>query len=228
MPGVLGLRPPRPGWCPRRRASRPLSATLAGLTGPQADASFAFSALWRERPLFVAVRPIVLYPDPALLEQAQPVERVDDDVRTLVMDLVDTMYRAPGIGLAANQIGVSRRVFVVDLSVGEEPGGLQVFINPIVSELHGCERGEEGCLSFPGVTLDIDRAEHATVEWLDLEGRRNTQTFEGLLARVILHECEHLDGRVFLHNLSPLKRELVKKQIRKRIKAGDWVEMAAQ
>jgi peptide deformylase len=176
----------------------------------------------------VAVRPIVLYPDPVLLEETQPVESIDEDVRKLVTDLVETMYRAPGIGLAANQIGVSRRVCVVDPSVGEEPGALRVFINPLVRELHGRERGEEGCLSFPGITLEIDRAEQVTVESLDLEGRQTTQTFEGLLARVILHECEHLDGRVFLHNLSPLKRELVKKQIRKRIQAGDWVEMVAQ
>ena len=176
----------------------------------------------------MAVRPIVLYPDPVLLAETRPVERVDDDVRALVVDMVDTMYRAPGIGLAANQIGVPLRVCVIDPSVGEEPGDLQVLLNPIVREGNGRERGEEGCLSFPGITLDIERAEQVTVESLDMEWRRTTQTFEGLLARVVLHECEHLDGRVFLQNLSPLKRELVKKQIRKRIKAGDWVEMASQ
>jgi len=149
---------------------------------------------------------------------------VDDAVRDLVADMLDTMYNAPGIGLAANQIGVSRRVCIVDLTVGDEEDALRVFVNPNVLRTEGGERSEEGCLSFPGITLDIDRAERATVEWLDLDGRSRTETFEGLLARVILHECEHLDGRVFLENLSALKRELVKKQIRKRIKSDDWVE----
>ena len=102
----------------------------------------------------------------------------------------------------------------------------QDFLSPEALIALGAEIADEGCLSFPGINLDIDRAERATVEWLDLDGRRRTQTFEGLLARVILHECEHLDGRVFLDNVSVLKRELVKKQIRKRIKSGDWVEAA--
>ena len=172
----------------------------------------------------MAVRPIVLYPDPLLLQRTRRVETVDDAVRDLVADIVDTMYNAPGIGLAANQIGVSRRVCVVDLTVGEEPDGLHVFVNPTVLETEGRDRGEEGCLSFPDITLEIERAERATVESLGLDGRSRTQTFEGLMARAVLHECEHLDGRVFLENVSPLKRELVKKQIRKRIKAGDWVE----
>ncbi len=174
----------------------------------------------------MAVRPIVLYPDPVLLRKTRPVERVDDAVRALVRDMVDTMYHAPGIGLAANQLGVPLRVCVVDLSVGEQPGELQVFINPVVREMEGRQRGEEGCLSFPGITLEIDRAERVTVEALDLDGRPAARTFEGLMARAVLHECEHLDGRVFLQNVSPLKRELIKKQIRKRIEAGDWVEMA--
>jgi peptide deformylase len=174
----------------------------------------------------LAVRPIVLYPDPILLRETLPVETLDDAVRDLAADMVDTMYNAPGIGLAANQIGVSQRLCIVDVTVGDEPDGLHVFVNPTVLGTQGCDRSEEGCLSFPGINLEIDRAERATVEWLDLDGQRRTQTFEGLLARVILHECEHLDGRVFLDSVSVLKRELVKKQIRKRIKSGDWVEAA--
>lgn len=172
----------------------------------------------------MAVRRIVLYPDPVLFEETRPVERVDDEVRALVADMVDTMYQAPGIGLAANQIGVSRRVCIVDLSVGEEPGGLHVFVDPRVIDHEGRQRGEEGCLSFPGITLDIERPARATVEWLDLDGKPARATFEGLMARAVLHECEHLDGRVFLQNVSSLKRELVKKEIRRRIEAGDWVE----
>jgi peptide deformylase len=176
----------------------------------------------------MAVRPIVLYPDPVLFEVTRPVERVDGEVRTLVRDMVDTMYNAPGIGLAANQVGVSLRVCIVDLSVGEDPDGLAVFINPVVRTMAGREVAEEGCLSFPDVMLDIERATEATVEALDLEGQPFVAEVEGLMARVVLHECEHLEGQTFLRNLSALKRGLVKKRIRKRIDAGDWVEAAAK
>jgi peptide deformylase len=174
----------------------------------------------------MAVRPIVLYPDPVLLRPTRPVDEVDDDVRQLVRDMADTLYAAPGIGLAANQIGDGRRVCIVDITAGEEPDQLKVLINPVITGQDGRQRGEEGCLSFPDVTLDIDRAEVTTVEALDLEGQPFTLVADGLLARVILHECEHLDGQVFLRNVSSVKRELVKRQIRKRIQAGDWVAMA--
>lgn len=176
----------------------------------------------------MAVRPIVLYPDPLLLHETRPVERVDDEVRALVEDMVETMNAAPGIGLAANQVGVGLRVCIVDLTAGEEPDALHVFVNPVVGATEGRQRGEEGCLSFPGINLEIERAEKVTVEALDLQGRKSEQTFEGLMARAVLHECEHLDGKVFLQNVSALKRELVKKEIRKRIKAGDWVEPAVR
>lgn len=170
----------------------------------------------------MAIRPIVLYPEPVLLRPTEPVEEVDDEVRELVRDLVETMYDAPGIGLAANQVGVSRRVCVVDLSAGEEPDTLHVFVNPRIVETEGRDKAEEGCLSFPDITVDVERAYKATVEALDLDGEPFVLEAEGLLARAILHECEHLDGQVFLRNVSPLKRELVKKQIKKRIKNGDW------
>ena len=171
----------------------------------------------------MALRPIVLYPDPVLLTPTERVEAIDDEIKTLVHDMVETMYAAPGIGLAANQVGVGKRVCVVDLSVGETPGDLRVFINPRVVETAGSEIAEEGCLSFPDVHIDVERPFTATVEAEDLEGRTFRVSAEGLLARAMQHEIEHLDGRVFLMNLSPLKRELLKRQIRKRIKAGDWV-----
>jgi peptide deformylase len=173
-------------------------------------------------------RPIVLYPDPVLLRPTLPVEALDDEIRDLVRDMVETMNRAPGIGLAANQVGVSRRVCIVDLSAGEEPGALHVLVNPIVKATSGSQIDEEGCLSFPDITLEVERPARATVEALDLDGRVRTLEVEGLLARAVLHECEHLDGKTFLQNVSPLKRELVKKRIRKRIKAGDWAEAAAK
>jgi len=174
----------------------------------------------------MAVRPIVLYPDPVLLEPTRPVQTVDAEIRELVRDMVETMYRAPGIGLAANQVGISSRVCVVDTSVGEEPEALLVLINPVVRETSGSQLGEEGCLSFPDITLEIERAETATVEALDLDGKSCIYEVAGLRARVVLHECEHLEGRTFLRNISSLKRELVKRRIRKRIDAGDWVETA--
>lgn len=170
----------------------------------------------------MAVRPIVLYPDPVLLRPTRPVETVDDDIRRLVHDMADTMYAAPGIGLAANQIGVDLRVFIVDLTAGEEDGQLRVFINPRVMLADGTQTGEEGCLSFPDVTLDVERADRITVEALDVDGARFEISADGLMARAMLHEIEHLDGQVFLRNISSLKREIVKRQIRKRIRAGDW------
>jgi peptide deformylase len=170
----------------------------------------------------MAVLPIVLYPDPVLLRPTLEVPEVDGEVRLLAEDMRETMYAAPGIGLAANQVGDGRRLCIVDLTAGEKPDSLLVLINPRITRQDGRERGEEGCLSFPDVTLDVDRATKITVEALDLEGTPFEMDAEGLLARVIQHECEHLDGQVFLRNVSPLKRELVKKQIRKRIRAGDW------
>jgi peptide deformylase len=171
----------------------------------------------------MAQRPIVLYPDPVLLTPTERVLQIDDEIASLVRDMVDTMHAAPGIGLAANQVGVSKRVFVVDLSVGEKDDDLHVFINPRIVEVSGSEVSEEGCLSFPDVHLDIDRPFLATVEALDLDGKTFTIAARGLLARAMQHEIEHLEGRVFLQNLSPLKRELTKRQIKKRIKAGDWI-----
>jgi len=171
----------------------------------------------------MAKRPIVLYPDPVLLTPTQRVERIDEEVRALVRDMVETMHAAPGIGLAANQVGVGKRVCVVDLSVGETASDLHVFINPEIVETSGSEVSEEGCLSFPDVHLDIERPFTATVTAQDIEGKIFTVSARGLLARAMQHEIEHLDGRVFLQNLSPLKRELLKRQIKKRIKAGDWV-----
>jgi peptide deformylase len=176
----------------------------------------------------MAVRPIVLYPVPVLLTPTRDVDHVDDGIRSLIRDLAETMYAAPGIGLAANQIGVSSRVCVVDLSAGDTPGELKVFVNPRIVEVDGKETGEEGCLSFPDITLDIDRATRIRVEAQDGDGRPFSLEADDLLARAIQHEVEHLEGRVFLQNVSPLKRELVKRQIKKRMKTGDWIATAAR
>ena len=175
----------------------------------------------------MALRPIVLYPDPVLLRPTRRVDAVTPEVRDLVRDMAETMYAAPGIGLAANQVGEEVRVCVVDLSAGEREGELRVLINPEVREVSGIDQAEEGCLSFPDINLEIERPLRAVVDALDLDGKPFTVDAEGLLARVMLHEIEHLDGQTFLRNVSSLKRELVKRQIRRRMKSGEWVAAVA-
>jgi peptide deformylase len=163
-----------------------------------------------------------------LLRPTAEVETVDDEIRRLVRDMIDTMYAAPGIGLAANQVGVALRICIVDITAGEQPESLVTFINPVVTDVAGSQIGEEGCLSFPDITLEVERNYTATVEALDPDGKPFTYSCEGLMARATLHEIEHLAGQTFLRNVSAIKRELVKRQIRKRIKFGDWVAEAAQ
>lgn len=175
----------------------------------------------------MAIRRILTYPDPVLLEPTRNVDAVDESVQELVRDMVETMYAAPGVGLAANQVGVPLRVCVVDLSVGERPEELKVLINPEILGLEGTQLGEEGCLSFPEVTLEVERPFRVVVEALDGDGRPIRIEGEDLLARALCHEIEHLDGQTFLRNVSPLKREIVKRQIRKRIKSGEWSAPAA-
>lgn len=193
------------------------------MTLPVTDGNFPISG-----DLFpLALRPIVLYPDPALLAPTRRVETIVPEIRELVRDMTETMYAAPGIGLAANQVGVGLRVCIVDLSAGEREGELRVFVNPEVREVDGVDVAEEGCLSFPDITLEVQRPLRAVVDALDLEGRPFTVEGEGLLARVMLHEIEHLDGQTFLRNVSSLKRELVKRQIRRRMKSGDWIAAIA-
>jgi len=176
----------------------------------------------------MAVLPIVVYPDPVLLRPTRRVEEVTAEIRDLVKDMVETMHAAPGVGLAANQVGAPWRLLVVDLTVGEEPDQVTVLVNPEVTATEGCQIGDEGCLSFPDITLEIERPFRAEVEGQDLDGNPVKISGEGLMARALLHEIEHLDGETFLRNVSPLKRELTKRQIRKRMKTGDWVAAAAK
>jgi len=174
----------------------------------------------------MAIRTLVLYPDPVLLRVAERVDVVDDSIRELVRDMTDTMYDAPGVGLAANQVGVSLRVCVVDITAGEEQGHLKVFINPEVIESSGSQIGEEGCLSFPDITIEVERPYAVKVRTLDLEGNETIVEAEDFMARAMLHEFEHLEGQVFLRNISSLKRQILKRKIKKRIQADDWVAMS--
>ncbi len=164
----------------------------------------------------MAVLNILVYPDPRLRARAQSVEKVDDTVRRLVDDMAETMYQAPGIGLAAIQVDVPKRVIVIDVS--EDQSDLRVFINPEIVQHTGNQEIEEGCLSVPGVYAPVTRAEAVTVRALDRDGNRFELEAHGLLAVCIQHEVDHLDGKVFVDYLSRLKQDRIKKRLRKQAK----------
>jgi peptide deformylase len=168
----------------------------------------------------MSIRPIVKYGEPVLHSKAAPVERIDDEVRTLLADMVETMYAAPGIGLAAPQIGVSLRAIVIDLSVGEDKSQLIKLVNPEMLEREGEQRLEEGCLSIPGYGGSPPRPARVKVRGLDPEGHERVLEGTELLARAFCHEIDHLDGLVFVDRLSPLKRDLMKRRLRKRAREG--------
>lgn len=161
----------------------------------------------------MALRTILHYPDPRLRQVAKPVAIVDDEIRRLVDDMAETMYAAPGIGLAAVQINVPKRVVVIDLS--ETRRALQVFVNPEIVERDGKQVFEEGCLSVPGVFDEVERAQHIRVRALDRDGKPFELEAEGLLATCIQHEIDHLDGKVFVDYLSRLKQSRIRKKIEK-------------
>ncbi len=155
----------------------------------------------------MALLQILHYPDPRLHKVAQPVARVDDKIRKLINDMAETMYAAPGIGLAATQVDVHIRLIVIDLS--ETRDQLQVFINPEIIRAEGEAECEEGCLSVPGVYEKVTRAAKVTVAALDAQGKQRTVEAEGLLAVCIQHEMDHLVGRVFVEKLSRLKQNRI-------------------
>jgi peptide deformylase len=168
------------------------------------------------------IRPILKYGDRVLHERARPVDTVTPDVERIVDDLVDTMYAAPGVGLAAPQIGMSLRIFVVDISVGRDPSGLMVFINPEFVERDGLQTEEEGCLSVPGFNATVVRPSKATVKGLDRAGSAYQHEGTGLLARAFQHEMDHLDGLLFVDRLRGIKRDLIVRRIKKLTRAGKW------
>ncbi len=169
----------------------------------------------------MSLRSIVRYGDPVLHAPARPVERVDNEVKALVADMVETMYAAPGIGLAAPQIGTPLRVIVLDLSVGEEKDQLIKLVNPEVVLREGEQRQEEGCLSIPGFSGSPSRPARVVVSGLDPDTNTvKTHEATGLLARAFCHEIDHIDGLVFVDRLPPFKRDLLKRKLRRKSRSG--------
>lgn len=166
----------------------------------------------------MAILHILEYPDPRLRTKAKPVKLVDDSVRTLIADMLETMYEAPGIGLAASQVDVHRRIIVVDVSENrDEP---HAFINPGLTLLGETVETEEGCLSVPGYYEPVSRAEAVRVVALDTEGNAIEEEFDGLLGVCVQHECDHLDGKLFVDYLSGLKRTRIRKKLEKQQRVG--------
>ena len=172
----------------------------------------------------MAVRPIVKYGHPALHKPSEPVKEIDGTIHELLDDMVETMYAAPGIGLAAPQIAVPLRVIIVDLSVGEEAGQLIKLINPEFVIRQGEQRHDEGCLSVPGFGGSPVRPARVVVKGLDPDGKEGTYEGTELLARAFCHEIDHIDGLLFVDRLTPLKRDLMKRKLRKKARTDDWEE----
>jgi peptide deformylase len=167
----------------------------------------------------MAILDILVYPDPRLRRKALPVKSVDNEIRQLIRDMAETMYQAPGIGLAATQVNISKQVVVIDHS--ENRNELRVFINPEIRSRQGETETEEGCLSVPGIVAPVKRAEEITVTALDSEGQECRYTANGILAICLQHELDHLDGKIFVDYLSRLKRERIRKQLLKGIRSGN-------
>lgn len=164
----------------------------------------------------MAIRTILHYPDPRLRQKAQPVGDVTPEIAKLIDDMAETMYAAPGVGLAATQIGEPHRIFLVDIAADNEPSNLLVFINPEIVRQEGQQTGPEGCLSFPGISEDIKRAERVTVRARGRDGATFEIAADGLLAVAIQHELDHLDGVLMIDRMGTLKKRIVQRKMQKR------------
>ena len=168
------------------------------------------------------LRPLLRYGATVLHRPAHPVGDLTPEIDRLIEDMVETMYAAPGVGLAAPQVGVPLRIFVVDLSLGRDPKGLSVMVNPEFGLREGMQLEEEGCLSVPGFNATVVRPERAIVKGLSRTGSEQQIEGTGLLARAFHHEMDHLDGMLFVDRLRGIKRDLIVRRIRKLSKAGKW------
>jgi peptide deformylase len=168
------------------------------------------------------IHPIVKYGDAVLETPGKRVDKFNDELKALVGDLFDSMYAANGVGLAAPQIGLSLRLTVIDVTNGKNPEGKLVLANPEIIHAEGEQREEEGCLSLPGFRANIARPLYVTIRAQDADGKEFEMRSEGLLARAFCHEIDHLNGVLFIAHVSMLKRDLIKRKIRKMIKAGNW------
>jgi peptide deformylase len=168
------------------------------------------------------IRPILKYGDSILHDRARSVEHITPEIDRLVGDMIETMYAAPGVGLAAPQVGIPLRIFVIDVSVGRDPNGLIVMINPEFVARDGMQLEEEGCLSVPGFNATVVRPAHVVVKGLDREGQEHSREGTGLLARAFQHEMDHLDGALFVEHLRGVKRDMIVRKIKKLSRAGKW------
>ena len=168
------------------------------------------------------IRPILKFGDATLHHSAALVSEITPEIETLIRDLAETMYAAPGIGLAAPQVGVPLRAFVIDLSRGRSSDGLIALLNPEFVDRDGMQLEEEGCLSLPGFNATVARPLRARIKGIDLTGVERVIQAEGLLARAFQHEMDHLEGKVFVDRLRGIKRDLIVRRIRKQIRSGQW------
>jgi peptide deformylase len=168
------------------------------------------------------IRPILRYGDGVLHGPAAPVSDITPDIQQLIDDMVQTMYAAPGIGLAATQVGVPLRIFVADVSAGHNPADLIEFINPEIVEVDGTQYEDEGCLSVPGFNVTVARPARAIVKGLARDGREQVVEGTGLLARCLQHELDHLDGTLFVDRLRGLQKDLIVRKIKKLTRSGKW------
>ncbi|MCP2520024.1 peptide deformylase [Candidatus Aminicenantes bacterium AC-335-A11] len=168
------------------------------------------------------VLPILKYGNEILHRKAEPINNINEAIVELAQKMVQTMHAAPGIGLAAPQVGVGKRLITIDLSVGKDPSKLIILINPEILEEEGEEILEEGCLSLPGISENVARPSKILVKGIDLDGKERKIEAFGILARAFCHEVDHLNGKFFIDRLSYLKRNLIKRKILKQIKEGKW------
>lgn len=168
------------------------------------------------------IYPIVKYGDPVLEKNGAPVTEFNSDLHKLVEDMFESMYAAHGVGLAAPQIGISLRLAVIDVSFKEDPNAKLVLANPQIIKIEGKQTQQEGCLSLPEFRENVTRPKRVTIKAQDVNGNWYEKTGEDLLARAFVHEIDHLDGKLYISHISALKRDLIKRKVRKLVKLGEW------